>query len=193
MKPTPSNELIEVFTNALTSLGGKAGNGRLQTSLAWGDEDYTWVRDHLIQEGRIKIGRGRGGSVHFLSQEEREAALSVLKAKEEAAAERKTRKPREDKPTKADAENPEQEEEPVQEEIPLEVVKARYTAIPEDVSLFSPGMKVFRPLTKLFKNEDFVWRNVPHYKVVKTDADKVVVLREGQEYAVAPHGFYTRR
>jgi type I restriction enzyme M protein len=51
------------FIETLTSLEGKAGNQRLLSELGWADSTYQRVKGHLIEEGRIVPGRGRGGSV----------------------------------------------------------------------------------------------------------------------------------
>ena len=51
------------FIETLKELGGSAGNGRLSNELGWADRTYQRVKTHLIEEGRIVPGRGRGGSV----------------------------------------------------------------------------------------------------------------------------------
>jgi type I restriction enzyme M protein len=51
------------FLAALTALGGSAGNGKLRETLGWGEDSYVAVKDELIGEGAITLGRGRGGSV----------------------------------------------------------------------------------------------------------------------------------
>ncbi|CAM3160485.1 type I restriction-modification system DNA methylase [Ectopseudomonas mendocina] len=53
----------ERFLAILTSLGGSAGNQRLQEALGWQDSTYQRIKQHLLEEGRIRTGRGRGGSV----------------------------------------------------------------------------------------------------------------------------------
>lgn len=53
----------ERFLAILTSLGGSAGNQRLQEALDWQDSTYQRIKQHLLEEGRIRTGRGRGGSV----------------------------------------------------------------------------------------------------------------------------------
>ncbi|PPV08579.1 hypothetical protein XBLMG947_0140 [Xanthomonas bromi] len=53
----------ERFMQTLESLGGSAGNGKLGSALGWADSTYTRVKAHLIEQGRIAPGRGRGGSV----------------------------------------------------------------------------------------------------------------------------------
>lgn len=177
--PTPNDALVNTFVGTVVSLGGKAGNGRLQRELDWNDNDYAWVRDYLISQGRVRIGRGRGGSVQLVQPEELEAAQAEAQAKQDAA---------EDKPLQAEGE--------VELE-PIESIKAKYTPIPEDVSAFSPGMKVSRPLTQLFKKEDFLWRNLKHYVVTDVADDKIYVKpRNAKKGDVAlsapPKGFYQR-
>lgn len=53
----------ERFIQTLESLGGSAGNGKLGSELGWADSTYARVKAHLIEQGRIVPGRGRGGSV----------------------------------------------------------------------------------------------------------------------------------
>lgn len=53
----------EQFIAALTSLGGSAGNQRLLEALGWQDSTYQKIKQQLIDAGRIRTGRGRGGSV----------------------------------------------------------------------------------------------------------------------------------
>lgn len=54
---------IDRFLEALTQLGGSAGNARLREALQWDEESYAGVKDALIESGVILTGRGRGGSV----------------------------------------------------------------------------------------------------------------------------------
>lgn len=53
----------ERFMQTLESLGGSAGNGKLGGALGWADSTYTRIKAHLIAQGRIVPGGGRGGSV----------------------------------------------------------------------------------------------------------------------------------
>ena len=55
--------LRERFIGALTSLGGSAGNGALQSELNWQEDTYWNVHAALLADGTIVKGRGRGGSV----------------------------------------------------------------------------------------------------------------------------------
>lgn len=58
-----TEQQTERFLAILTSLGGSAGNQRLQEALGWQDSTYQRIKQHLLNEGRIRTGRGRGGSV----------------------------------------------------------------------------------------------------------------------------------
>ena len=55
--------LRQRFLSALESLGGSAGNGKLQAELGWQDDTYWGVHAALIEDQTITKGRGRGGSV----------------------------------------------------------------------------------------------------------------------------------
>ncbi len=55
------------FLEALTQLGGSAGNVRLRDTLQWDEEAYAGVKDALIESAQILTGRGRGGSVLLAS------------------------------------------------------------------------------------------------------------------------------
>ena len=58
-----------LFLEKLESLGGSAGNGKLQTLLNLDDAQYEAVKAELIAEGKIETGRGRGGSVKLIGFE----------------------------------------------------------------------------------------------------------------------------
>ncbi len=60
--------LRERFIGALTSLGGSAGNGTLQSELNWRGDTYWNVHAALVADGTIVKGRGRGGSVSLATQ-----------------------------------------------------------------------------------------------------------------------------
>ncbi|WP_338462151.1 class I SAM-dependent DNA methyltransferase [Synechococcus elongatus IITB7] len=51
------------FLGALQTLGGSAGNGKLQQLLAWDDSCYESIKAELMLQGQIQAGRGRGGSI----------------------------------------------------------------------------------------------------------------------------------
>jgi type I restriction enzyme M protein len=55
--------LRQRFVSALETLGGSAGNGKLQAELGWQDVTYWSVHAALIEDTTITKGRGRGGSV----------------------------------------------------------------------------------------------------------------------------------
>jgi type I restriction enzyme M protein len=55
------------FLEALTQLGGSAGNVRLRETLQWEEEVYVSIKDALVKSGAILTGRGRGGSVLLAS------------------------------------------------------------------------------------------------------------------------------
>ena len=56
------------FLEALQGMGGSAGNQSLQRCLGWDDATYQVAKRALLDEGRIRIGQGRGGSVRLNSQ-----------------------------------------------------------------------------------------------------------------------------
>ena len=51
------------FIETLKEFDGSAGNGSLRAELGWADSTYQRVKAHLLEEGKIVLGRGRGGSV----------------------------------------------------------------------------------------------------------------------------------
>ena len=53
----------ESFMAALSGLGGKSGNQSLRENLGWDEAKYTAVKDQLIAQNQIALGKGRGGSV----------------------------------------------------------------------------------------------------------------------------------
>ncbi|GEO02019.1 DNA methyltransferase [Novosphingobium sediminis] len=75
------------FLEALTQLGGSAGNVRLRETLQWEEEAYAAVKNALVESGAILTGRGRGGSVLLASggtsevQERQASAPKPAKAK----------------------------------------------------------------------------------------------------------------
>lgn len=56
---------LQRFIDVLAGLGGQAGNQRLAEALGWQDSTYQRIKAQLIEDGRIRTGRGRGGSVAF--------------------------------------------------------------------------------------------------------------------------------
>ena len=61
--------LRERFVAVLETLGGSAGNNRLQAELGWQDETYRRVRLALVEDGLVRKGRGRGGSVSLAGRD----------------------------------------------------------------------------------------------------------------------------
>ncbi len=59
------------FLKVLAELGGSAGNGSLRDALNWAEVTYAAVKDELVAEGIIVLGRGRGGSVSLAGRPER--------------------------------------------------------------------------------------------------------------------------
>lgn len=72
------------FVAALTKLNGSAGNGRLREALQWDEVVYNAVKNELVAEGVVSLGRGRGGAVSLVGPVEIEAeetAHAVARAK----------------------------------------------------------------------------------------------------------------
>jgi hypothetical protein len=63
MPRTPDTEFL---LKKLGELGGSAGNKALRECLGWEEEKYFRIRQRLIEEGLVDIGRGKGGSVYLL-------------------------------------------------------------------------------------------------------------------------------
>jgi len=171
--PTPSEDIINTFTQALADLGGQAGNKKLQDKLNMSDNDYLWVRDYLIHEGRLKPGRGRGGSVRLLTGAAAEQAKEQIRAKEEAASVSSI---------------------PMDDDFNLEAVKSKFRKLPEDVKAFEPGMHVVRPMVNMF-NEEGAWKYMKHYTVTRVQEGYVFVQprpsrKDQVELSAPPEGFY---
>lgn len=58
----------ETLIATLTEQGGQLSNARLKDTLDWAEERYWAVRNSLVEEGRLEIGRGRGGTVRLLAE-----------------------------------------------------------------------------------------------------------------------------
>ena len=56
---------IEEFISELEAFGSTAGNKRLREKLDWKEDFYWKVQGHLVEEGTIVPGRGKGGSVRL--------------------------------------------------------------------------------------------------------------------------------
>jgi hypothetical protein len=63
------------FISALNKLGGSPSNSALRRHLSWDEDLYSRVHGRLSDEGKIRTGRGRGGTVLLVEQEN--AALVV--------------------------------------------------------------------------------------------------------------------
>jgi type I restriction enzyme M protein len=68
--------LRERFIQTLADAGGSAGNGRLLSELGWQEDTYLSVRDALLEDGTVVLGRGRGGSVRLASHDQTAATLA---------------------------------------------------------------------------------------------------------------------
>lgn len=172
-KPTPDETLIKTFLDALTALGGKAGNKKLQDTLNLSLNDYEWVRDYLIHEGQLKTGRGRGGSVRILTGPEVEEARAAIQAQEEAASVAAA---------------------PKEEEFDLQEVKSRFKKLPDNIQAFKEGMHVVRPMMNMF-SEEGAWKYMKHYTVTRTMDGYVFVKprpsrKDQVELSSPPEGFY---
>jgi len=55
------------FIKLVPEDGSTVGNFTLKKSLGWDDDKYWSVRDELVSDGLISIGRGKGGSVYRLA------------------------------------------------------------------------------------------------------------------------------
>lgn len=171
--PKPDESLINKFIGTLTGLGGKSGNKKLQQELNLNDIDYKWVRDHLVHDGQLKLGRGRGGSVQLLTGDEVLEARAAIQEREAASV---TSSPREES------------------EFKLEEVKSRFRKVPDKIDAFEPGMHVVRPMFSMF-NEHNAWKNIRHYTVTKTEEGYVFVRpipnrKDSVELSSPPVGFY---
>ncbi|EPW8730437.1 type I restriction-modification system subunit M N-terminal domain-containing protein, partial [Pseudomonas aeruginosa] len=88
---TSTEQQIEQFIGILISLGGSAGNQRLLEALGWQDSIYQRIKQQLIDNGRIRPGRGRGGSVALV---ENVASLPKPGTKPSAAIKRQANEAR---------------------------------------------------------------------------------------------------
>ena len=57
----------EKFIKLVPEDGSTVGNFSLKKDLGWDDEKYWNIRDELISDGMISVGRGKGGSVYRLA------------------------------------------------------------------------------------------------------------------------------
>lgn len=63
---TPTEDLKAELLGRLPRTGEAMGNYALIRELGWPDDQYWKIRSHLIEEGRVERGRGRGGSVRLV-------------------------------------------------------------------------------------------------------------------------------
>ncbi len=63
----PRRTYAEIFLDKLTELSGDEpcliGNKTLRNELDWDEDRYEWIKAQLVDENRIILGRGKGGSV----------------------------------------------------------------------------------------------------------------------------------
>ena len=69
--------LRQRFISALESLGGSAGNTKLQAELGWQDDTYWNTHAALVEDTTITKGRGRGGSVSLAASSDNAAQPSA--------------------------------------------------------------------------------------------------------------------
>jgi hypothetical protein len=160
----------ERLLNALNESGGKLSNGKLREKLRMIDVEYEQVINEAINNGEVKIGRGRGGVIILVSEAERQAQENF---------------PKKEKATK----NPKKKDSILDT---LAVGEENYVPVPNDVNEFKPGMYVVRPPSYLTDEE--AWNNLRHYVVVSTD-ESSVYLRDRFNHTASviknvPEGFY---
>lgn len=61
--------MLEKFIEVLTSFGGKATNKAMLEALGWEKDEYLTLREAMVQDGLLKIAKGRGGSVVLIRKE----------------------------------------------------------------------------------------------------------------------------
>ncbi len=83
--PRPSD--AQKFLNAIPD-GESIGNIKLRSELGWESEKYERVRNDLVDQGSIKLGRGRGGSVQKVT-----GAVAIVRKSQDG---RRVRRERED-------------------------------------------------------------------------------------------------
>jgi len=64
----PKNPDKNILFDKIPSDGTPVGNVTLRSQLKWDDEKYWNVRNELLEEGMIGLGRGKGGSVFRLKE-----------------------------------------------------------------------------------------------------------------------------
>lgn len=58
------DKLLEVLN---AEFNGKTSNRKLMDALQWEREFYLQVRAALVADGKVKVGRGRGGTVRVVN------------------------------------------------------------------------------------------------------------------------------
>lgn len=61
------------FISALKDSDGVCGNKRLREKLDWDEKSYWKIQGHLLKEGKIVLGRGKGGSVRLVGDQATES------------------------------------------------------------------------------------------------------------------------
>jgi hypothetical protein len=72
------DNLRQRFVSTLESLGGSAGNTKLQAELGWRDDTYWNTHAALVEDNTITKGRGRGGSVSLTASADNAAQPSAV-------------------------------------------------------------------------------------------------------------------
>jgi hypothetical protein len=193
-RPTPGKDLINSMIAAITGNGGSMGVQRLETQLAWSQEDFTWVKDHLIQESVIKPGRGRGGSLQLVNPEAKAAAAASVVKVNVGAPKRRGRpaKNRQEETFKLTEDGYYEDD----STFDLDAYKARFQALPEDTKAFKPGMRVYRLPSHLYSNEKFSWRNMTQYIVDRVETERVFLTvpndKDAHTMSAKPVRFYVK-
>jgi type I restriction enzyme M protein len=60
--------MYEKFLEILQNLGGRSSNRVMMEITGWEKNEYLSVRDALVADKKIKLGRGRGGSVILIEE-----------------------------------------------------------------------------------------------------------------------------
>jgi len=63
---------------ALGAQGGRGGNTTLVRVLGWSSEVYWAIRDRLVDQGRLALGKGKGGSVRLLERDGFDATVDPI-------------------------------------------------------------------------------------------------------------------
>lgn len=181
-RPTPDKTLQNKFIGSIINNGGSVGIQKLFHALNWSQADYEWVMEHLLQEGIVRRGRGRGGSLQLVNPEDREKAAEIQNSK--------TPNPK-GRPKKEITEGEFEEE-----EFNLEEYKSKFVKLPDDPNAFKPGMKVYRLPSNLYLNESFAWRHMNSYVVDKVEDETLFVypynIKGAESMSTRPVRFYVR-